>query len=193
MSFSVSKQMPKRLARKIGHGEDEPVSLSESTTVLVVTDLYIMPYTDRSFVVMGETLDHSNALTLLGGKYNTNLRIGQGWIFAKVREESVRKYIESGEIIPYVYTEQDQAKYNQKKVDTKETVDLSKEFRNLFRELREAFDSDEDYEGKSIIEVIYQLEEKYLPRGVVSIKADTKEIPKTTPENQNLKRIVKNI
>ncbi len=183
-SFSISKRPPKRLARRMGSSADEPTP-SPPPTVSVSTELYIMPYTHRSFVVMGDTLSHSNALTRLGGKYNPGLRIGQGWIFAKVREESVRNYIETGEIVPHVYDAKDIAKYNQDKADntpTSATQDIGK-FRKIFSELRQAFDSNEDYEGKSIIEVIYQLEEKYLPSKKTSIKAATKKTFKEpTPE-----------
>lgn len=153
MSFSVKKTTKKRLARKlddsiVDYDQVEPPQKQEATG-----ELQIINYTDRSIVVIGDTLSHSNALGTLGGKFNPNLRVGQGWIFAKMREDSVRKYIETGEIEPYVY---DKAAYNKKPALNKETL------QKLFREFREAFDADEEYEGESIMDVIQQLEDKWM-------------------------------
>ncbi len=153
-SFSVKPR--KRLATARGSSNELNITQTQGCA-----DLYIMPYTDRSFVVMGDTLNHSNALTSLGGKYNTNLRIGQGWIFAKVREESLRHYIATGEIVPYVYSKEQQAKFARS--NAAPPPELSKQkLSEVFQDFRDAFDPDEDYEGASIIDVIYQLEEKHL-------------------------------
>jgi len=121
-------------------------------------DLYISQYTDKSFVVLGNTLNHSKALVSLGGSYNTGLRIGQGWVFAKFRQESVEKYIKTGEVVPYDYSKSDKFNYNQKQVIVKDDTDKIK---LIFNELRNAFDLNNDYEGSSIIDVINQFEAKF--------------------------------
>ncbi len=148
MSFSISKR-----------GQQHNTSAVEDVPILSGTELYIVSYTDKSFVVMGDTLNHSGALVSLGGKYNPNLRIGQGWIFSKIRQESVENYIKTGEIVPYVYSKEDQAKYTKKSTTVRQPQ--QEQLRKLFQDFREAFDPNEEYESSSIIEVIYQLEEKF--------------------------------
>ena len=115
---------------------------------LVEKPLHVLDYTERSIAVIGSgTIDHSIALQKLGGKFNPNLRCGSGWIFSKTRKESVEKYIETGEIDPLVVTK----KWEQKPKLT-----------DLFKELREAFDSDEEYDGSTIHSVFDQIQVKYL-------------------------------
>ncbi len=183
----VSKSGNKRLARRAAPAP-APASDSDDNgkETNIGTDLYIMPYTERSIVVMGDTQNHSNALVTLGGSYNTNLRIGQGWIFAKIREDSVQKYIETGEIHPYVYSKEAQAKFGNKPNNVAAGVSgvSEQQLRKIFREFRDAFDADEEYEGSSIIDVIYQLEEHHLSKTAIK---KTTESPKRQP-NKRLAR-----
>lgn len=116
--------------------------------------LTVADYTDKSVVVIGDTVKHSDALGKLGGKYNPGLRIGPGWIFTKNRKESIEKYIETGIVEPFAYSQNFKDSF--KKVE-KSSFDESK-IRKIFQNLREAFDIDNDYDGQSIIDVIYQLE-----------------------------------
>lgn len=146
MSFSVSKS-------KQPSQQELSTPIIHPPTIQSGTDLYITDYSAKSFVVMGDTLSHSGALTTLGGTFNPNLKIGNGWIFAKIRKQSVENYIDTGDIVPYVYTNQDKSKYN--------TPAPNAQLRAIFKEFRYAFNADEQYEGISIINVIYQLEEKY--------------------------------
>lgn len=46
-------------------------------------DLTYSHYSDKSFVVRGDTKDHKDKLAELGGKWNKNLQGGAGWIFSK--------------------------------------------------------------------------------------------------------------
>ena len=154
----------KRLARKIIQEMDsDSESESDSENNVKVNnelgnDLHIVPYTEKSFVVMGSTLNHSKALVSLGGKYNTNLKIGQGWIFAKVRQESVENYLKTGEIVPYVYSQTDKNKYA---TQNKESSDTNGKIQKIFLALNNAFNSDDDYEGSDILNVINQIETKF--------------------------------
>ncbi len=190
-SFSVSNSKTtghKRLARKSVTNDDL------RTTVEVGTDLYILNYTERSFVVMGDTLNHSNALVTLGGKYNTNLRIGNGWIFAKVREPSVLKYIETGEVEPYVYSKEDQARFEKRAAENAESNGITEQhLRKIFQEFREAFDTNEDYEGHSIIDVIYQLENRHLPCDTIKTTPKNKTPSPEEPTSKKPKRLARTV
>ena len=55
----------------------------------------IEDYTDKSFVVFGETKNYKDALKELGGKYNSNLKVGPGWIFSKANREKVENWFNS--------------------------------------------------------------------------------------------------
>ena len=56
----------------------------------------IEDYTEKSFVIFGtETKNHKETLKELGGKYNSNLKVGPGWIFSKNNKESVEKWFNS--------------------------------------------------------------------------------------------------
>ena len=147
--------MSKRLCHRINPEEFEEVN--PVVPIEATSELYIIHYSPKSFVVLGETLDHTDALMRLGGKY-TELRnlSNKGWLFAKIREESVKKYINTGEIEPYVYSKEDRAKFEKQKEDPELKI------KKIFRELKEAFDIGADYEGVAILDVIAQFEKQYL-------------------------------
>jgi hypothetical protein len=56
-------------------------------------------YSDKSFVVLGETKAHKDALKELGGKWNANLTLNEqsvkGWIFSLKKEKDVHAYIQA--------------------------------------------------------------------------------------------------
>jgi len=57
-------------------------------------ELYLDTYSDRSFVVRGtSTKSYKENLKKLGGKWNSNLKDGEGWIFSIKRKEEVEKFI----------------------------------------------------------------------------------------------------
>lgn len=61
--------------------------------------IYIEDYTEKSFVVLGNTLEHKDNLRSLGGKWNGNLREGKkGWIYPLKDKEKVELYIETGKV-----------------------------------------------------------------------------------------------
>lgn len=60
-------------------------------------NLTIEDYTDKSIVVRGETKPHRDELVRLGGKWNTSLRGGAGWIFPKTKEADVALFISGDE------------------------------------------------------------------------------------------------
>ena len=63
-----------------------------------MTDLTVEDYSEKAIVVRGETKEHKDALKQLGGKWNSRLRDGAGWIFSKKCEANVMAYIESGKV-----------------------------------------------------------------------------------------------
>jgi hypothetical protein len=56
-----------------------------------MNDLTCDNYSDKAFVVRGETKIYKEGLKELGGKYNDHLRDGPGWIFPKFKQESILK------------------------------------------------------------------------------------------------------
>ena len=60
------------------------------------TGINMESYSDFSFVLRGETKDYKEDIKKLGGKYNSRLRGGPGWIFSKRSEDKVREFIKNG-------------------------------------------------------------------------------------------------
>ena len=60
------------------------------------TNITIEDYSEKAFVVKGDTKDYKDSLRELGGKYNSNLRDGAGWIFPKTKKSAVEAWKNSG-------------------------------------------------------------------------------------------------
>lgn len=60
------------------------------------TDLKLSKYTDKSIVVQGDTRKYKEDLKKLGGKYNSGLKNGPGWIFPIKIESEVANFISDG-------------------------------------------------------------------------------------------------
>lgn len=60
-------------------------------------DLTVENYTDKSIVVRGSTKEYIDELKQLGGKWNSRLRDGPGWIFPKSKEKIIKSFISSGQ------------------------------------------------------------------------------------------------
>lgn len=57
-------------------------------------DLQIKVYNDKSFVVCGnDTRQVKEDLKNMGGKWNSNLTTGAGWIFSNKQKETVEKWL----------------------------------------------------------------------------------------------------
>ena len=56
--------------------------------------LIIDKYSDKSFVVSGDTKQYKNELKTLMGKWNPNLKCGAGWIFSNSNHKNVQEYVE---------------------------------------------------------------------------------------------------
>jgi len=204
---STTMDKYKRLARvkRSDDKQQNSINIEEHSRPSNI-DLMVIPYSEKSFVVQGDLMNHGSALTELGGKYNIYLKCGAGYIFNIHRKESVENYIDTGDIKPFVYNDEMKKKYMQtenekhaintqlKSVvyqdsETQETMSniqvkqLRKpkervwtilELRGILKEIRDAFEVDSYYQGDSIIDVLEQIEEKYLPKPKV-IKAAPKQ------------------
>ena len=59
-----------------------------------MTEIYIENYTEKSFVVLGDTRPHKENIKKLGGKWNSRLKDNKmGWIFPMSKKDYVEKYI----------------------------------------------------------------------------------------------------
>lgn len=58
------------------------------------THMEIVKYSDKSFVVVGNTYEFRATLKAMGGKWNKHLRCGQGWVFPTKALDKVKAFIE---------------------------------------------------------------------------------------------------
>ena len=55
----------------------------------------IIDYSNKSFAVIGDTYQYKDELKELGGKWNSELLCGKGWIFPLSRKEEVVRFIKN--------------------------------------------------------------------------------------------------
>jgi hypothetical protein len=77
---------------------------------MVSNNMSMQTYSDKSFVVRGDTKTHSDVLKSLGGKWNSNLKVPDmasttderepGWIFSNKRFESVTEFLGKSSLTP---------------------------------------------------------------------------------------------
>ena len=90
-------------------------------------NIYIVEYSDKSFVVQGDTKIYKDDLKNLGGKYNARLRNGPGWIFFKNKERDVESYIKNGKMLG----SSTKTSYQSASVDKHSILLLTKKIDNL--------------------------------------------------------------
>jgi hypothetical protein len=93
----------------------------------------IEDYTEKSFVVFGETKNFKETLKELGGKYNSNLKVGPGWVFSKSNKDQVEQWVKSISSIPKMKKDEGEFsiskmidEYSNKIFDIDEEFDLKK-------------------------------------------------------------------
>ena len=102
----------------------------------------IVDYTEKSFVLCGDTKVHKNTLMEMGGKWNPNLKVGAGWIFSNKKKDCVLEWMNTIEKSPQVISNSPQSTLPQstriessfsKKVDISDEiiVEFSEEISNL--------------------------------------------------------------
>lgn len=59
-------------------------------------EICLKNYTDKSFVLYGDTKQHKDKIKELGGKWNANLRDGmKGWVFSMKKKAVVEEFVKS--------------------------------------------------------------------------------------------------
>jgi len=83
------------------------------------SSIQIVSYTDKSFVVIGDTKTHKDSLKNLGGKWNgslTNKETGEkfmGWIFYASKKKEIQSWIDTGCKPIYVPTQRENQRETQ--------------------------------------------------------------------------------
>jgi len=170
----------KRLAKKnTSTAKDDTPSIHHDETVVSKDDsselpynLLISPYGQKSFLVTGNLIKHGGDLLSLRGIYKPH---ANGYMFNYRRKQSVEKYIETGVIEIFEYTDEEKALYQQQNSIKKEkqpsdyTKQIERKFtkyqvEQIFNELKTLFESDGYYDYESIIEAIDLVHNKYNPK-----------------------------
>ena len=78
-------------------------------------ELNIKDYTEKCFVLYGDTQPHKDKIKELGGKWNANLKDGlKGWIFPMTKKKTVEEFIKNSggddEEVYYEATEEEPIK-----------------------------------------------------------------------------------
>ena len=60
-----------------------------------MSNLRLSDYSSYSIVISGDTRKYKDELKDMGGKYNSKLKNGPGWIFSKKKEDKLKSFIES--------------------------------------------------------------------------------------------------
>lgn len=127
-----------------------------------VENVTIEKYSEKSFVVRGETKEHKEKLSDLGGKWNSRLRDGAGWIFPNMFKDNVENWINKGIVIQ---KKRYNTSYNNETCTTsvthnvgqilKEVSELKKEVSELKKLIKQLINNEEE-----IIESDYDSEEE---------------------------------
>lgn len=56
--------------------------------------VFIQEYTDKSFIVLGDTYSIKDDLRILGGKFYKDKKFGSGWVFPNIKKTEIAKYLE---------------------------------------------------------------------------------------------------
>ena len=130
-----------------------------------MSKIYLENYSEKSFVILGDTKPHKEHLKKLGGKWNSRLKDGKmGWVFTMSKKELIEKYItnykETGkisEIEIQSYNKSKMFSMSQKDLENilkrlekleQEVLDLRQEVRELKnnKTLEPVMDNAQDYE-----------------------------------------------
>lgn len=61
---------------------------------VIFDKMFLSKYSEKSFVVTGNTKDYKEELKEMGGRYNAKLSCGSGWIFSFNRKEQVESWVQ---------------------------------------------------------------------------------------------------
>tara|TARA_Y100000389_G_C17314448_1_gene439709 strand:+ start:436 stop:876 length:441 start_codon:yes stop_codon:yes gene_type:complete len=85
----------------------------------------IEQYSEKAFAVRGETKEYKTLLSELGGKWNSRLKGGAGWIFPNSLRENVENWIKNDILV------------RNKRYDISTTTAFSMNISNLLNEMSE--------------------------------------------------------
>ena len=88
----------------------------------------IIDYSEKAFAVVGDTKAVKDDLKKLGGRFNSKLSCGCGWIFSNKMREEVERFISSGEVVDRVRAER------KTPADGAQFVEWLKEYISKYRE-----------------------------------------------------------
>ena len=93
--FAAPEWISEQEFNEIKAAEQEAEQNEEKSAVVIVD------YSDKAFALVGETKAIKDDLKRLGGRFNSKLSCGAGWIFSKRVLDEVKKYLASGDIAAY--------------------------------------------------------------------------------------------
>ena len=65
--------------------------MSTQTVIFEHKDIKVIKYTDKSIAVIGETASYKELLKKIGGRYNSRLKCGPGWIFSAKKSDDIKQ------------------------------------------------------------------------------------------------------
>lgn len=95
---------------------------------------YIVPYNEKSFKVAGDTKPYSTYLRQAGGRFNSKLRGGKGWIFSLSRQDQVNELlgkIHQGEVEPITDDQRKQMRMEKRKQNNQINTMIPTQPRNM--------------------------------------------------------------
>ena len=64
---------------------------TNKTETIEAKGLQIIDYSEKAIAIVGETRAIKETLKTLGGRFNSHLSCGAGWIFSKTKETTLRE------------------------------------------------------------------------------------------------------
>ena len=68
-------------------------TLSKEENVEEMQNINVEKYSEKSFVIYGNTKEYKDKIKELGGKFNSNLKVGPGWIFSNIKFDKVKEWL----------------------------------------------------------------------------------------------------
>ena len=65
--------------------------MSTQTVIFEHKDIKVIKYTEKSIAIIGETAKFKELLKKIGGRYNSRLKCGPGWIFSAKKIDEIKK------------------------------------------------------------------------------------------------------
>lgn len=95
-----------------------------------MTSINILNYTEKSFVLVGDTKEYKDEIKNIGGKWNPKLKNCKGWIFSKKNLNKVEDMLIKYSIVYNFIEKQDLEKENKEEKQVKENIIVIKNYEN---------------------------------------------------------------